>query len=175
MVRPGIGYHLPTEAQWEFACRAGTETRYWFAATGEQLRTYAWYSQNAGGRTHAVGQLLQNPFGLHDLLGDVSEWCQDGWQLSYYAQFNQQTAVDPVGPSADFFFRVVRGGSFHYHALGGRSAKRAMGGPNLIQDDVGLRVAISVDGVKTLLRSQHEQARAPPVQPPRAVPRPEPP
>ena len=88
-MQAGSGYHLPTEAQWEFACRAGTTTRYWFAATGEQLSTYAWNKWNAAGRTHTVGQLWPNPFGIHDLLGNVSEWCQDGWQLAYYAQFDQ--------------------------------------------------------------------------------------
>jgi formylglycine-generating enzyme required for sulfatase activity/tRNA A-37 threonylcarbamoyl transferase component Bud32 len=174
-VRPGAGYHLPTEAQWEFACRAGTVTRYWFAATGEQLSAYAWNKWNAAGRTHTVGQLRPNPFGLHDLYGNVSEWCQDGWQLAYYAQFEQQTAVDPTGPSADFFFRVLRGGSHRYQLLANRSAKRGAGGPNFMQDYLGLRVALSVDGVKTLLQAQQEKAPAPPEQPPGPVPRGEPP
>lgn len=166
-VRPGSGYHLPTEAQWEFACRAGTVTRYWFAATGEQLSSYGWHKANAAGRTHTVGQLRPNPFGLHDLYGNVSEWCQDGWQLAYYAGFEQQTAVDPTGPSSDFFFRVLRGGSFRYQLLANRSAKRSAGGPNLRLDYVGLRVALSVDGVKSLLPGQQEK--------PPGLPRGEPP
>jgi serine/threonine protein kinase len=178
-VRPGAGYHLPTEAQWEFACRAGTDTRYWFAASGEELNAYGWYRRNSLGRTHTVGELRANPFGIHDLLGNVSEWCQDGWQLSYFAQFNGHTAVDPTGPSADFFFHSLRGGNIRYSQLGSRSAKRAAGGPNLTLDHVGLRVAISVDGVKTLLRSQRAKSPAPseqsPDQPPGPIPRGEPP
>jgi formylglycine-generating enzyme required for sulfatase activity len=174
-VRPGSGYHLPTEAQWEFACRAGTDTRYWFAATGEQLSTYGWYKVSAVGRTHSVGQLQPNPFGLHDLLGNVSEWCQDGWQRAYYSQFERQTGVDPNGPSSDFFFRVLRGGSYRHHVLGSRSAKRVAGGPNLMLNDIGLRVAISVDGVKVLHQTQREQAPAGPEQPPGPVLRGEPP
>jgi eukaryotic-like serine/threonine-protein kinase len=152
----GSGYHLPTEAQWEFACRAGTTTRYWFSATGERLSNYGWHKGNAKGRTHSVGQLRPNPFGLYDLIGNVSEWCQDGWQLDYYAQFDDQTAVDPTGPSSDFFFRILRGGNLRNQVLQNRSARRILGGPNYAVEFVGLRVAISVDGVKKLLQLQRE-------------------
>jgi eukaryotic-like serine/threonine-protein kinase len=171
----GAGYQLPTEAQWEFACRAGTTTRYWFGATGERLSNYGWHKGNAEERTHTIGQLSPNPFGLYDVNGNVSEWCQDGWQLAYYAQFKQQTAVDPAGPSSEFFFRVLRGGSFRYQLLNNRSARRNLGGPNFIVDFVGLRVALSVDGVKTLLQAQREKASAPAERPPDPVPRGEPP
>jgi formylglycine-generating enzyme required for sulfatase activity/tRNA A-37 threonylcarbamoyl transferase component Bud32 len=156
----GSGYHLPTEAQWEFACRAGTTTRYWFAATGERLSVYGWHKANAESRTHTVGQLTPNPFGLYDLNGNVSEWCHDGWQLGYYTQFTQQTAVDPAGPAEDFFFRTLRGGSFRYGPLNNRSSRRNVGGPNYMSDFVGLRLALTVNGVKALLQSR---AQEPPV------------
>jgi formylglycine-generating enzyme required for sulfatase activity len=160
-MRLGSGYSLPTEAQWEFACRGGTETAYPFTATGPQLRDYAWFKFSAEGRTHAVGELRSNSFGLHDLLGNVSEWCQDGYLVTYYAQLAKQTAVDPTGPSTDFFFRIHRGSSIIHHLLGCRSAKRGAGGPNLMQNSIGLRVAISVDGVKTLLQSEQKELPAP--------------
>jgi formylglycine-generating enzyme required for sulfatase activity len=169
-VLPNTGYHLPTEAQWEFACRAGTTTRFWFAATGEQFSSCAWHKGNAESRTHAVGQLRPNPFGLHDVSGNVSEWCQDGYQPAYYAQFEQQTAVDPMGPSSDFLYRVVRGGSFRFPLLANRSAKRNRGGANFRVDEFGLRLAISVAGAKTILQAQREQPPAPAGPVPRAQP-----
>lgn len=151
--RSASGYRLPTEAQWEFACRAGTASRYWFAETGEELSTYGWFGLSAGGRTHAVGQLRPNPFGLHDMLGNVAEWCQDGWDPLYYTQFKEQTAVDPAGPESNIFFRVVRGGSWRFPAINSRSAARNAGGPILKQVYIGLRVALPAESVKTLLKS----------------------
>jgi formylglycine-generating enzyme required for sulfatase activity len=174
-VRRGSGYSLPTEAQWEFACRAGTQTGYALAAAGPQLRDYAWFKFSAAGRTHAVGELRANSFGLHDLLGNVSEWCQDGYLKTYYARLAQQTAVDPTGPSTDFFFRNIRGANISLYSLGCRSAKRIAGEPNLMQNSIGLRIAISVDGVKTLLQAQQKKLPAPAEKPLGPEPRAEPP
>jgi formylglycine-generating enzyme required for sulfatase activity len=75
---PGDGYHLPTEAQWEFACRAGATTPSWAGHDETGLSRVAWYYKNSGGRVHAVGELLTNPFGLYDMLGNVEESCDDG-------------------------------------------------------------------------------------------------
>jgi formylglycine-generating enzyme required for sulfatase activity len=119
-----------------------------------------------------VGQLRPNQFGLHDLLGNVAEWCQDGWNPTYYAQFQHETAVDPTGPTADFFFRSIRGGSWWHRELNCRSAARKAGGPNLYRNHIGLRVALPVESVQGLLRAQKEQAaQQPPEQPLGPVPR----
>ena len=92
------GTNCPPKPSGSSPVAPAPQLRYWFGATGERLSIYGWHKGNAEGRTHTVGQFDPNPFGLYDLNGNVSEWCQDGWQLAYYAQFEQQTAVDPTGP-----------------------------------------------------------------------------
>ncbi len=104
------GYRLPTEAEWEYACRAGTEGPYDFGRA-DKLRQFAWMSENSDQKTHPVGLKKPNGFGICDLYGNVSEWCEDVYSPTYY---KESPAVDPHGPPnpGKDVKRVIRGGSW---------------------------------------------------------------
>ena len=108
---PGDGYRLPTEAEWEFACRGGTNTAWFHGEQESTFETVAWFGDNSGGMTHPVGQLKSNPFGLYDVHGNVCEWCQDWYDPQAYAQRGAGPIVDPHGPDAGAA-RVHRGGNW---------------------------------------------------------------
>jgi len=97
---------LPSEAEWEYACRAGTKTRFSFGDSDSVLGDYAWYGSNSGGMTHPVGQKKPNPWGLYDMHGNIWEWCAD-WDGPY----SSGSSTDPQGAGSGGF-RVVRGGSW---------------------------------------------------------------
>jgi serine/threonine protein kinase len=131
-------YRLPTEAEWAYACRAGTTTRFSFGDDDSQLGAYAWYASNAKNAgeayAHAVGMKKPNLWGLHDIHGNVYEWCGD-----WHAELLQQGGMDPRGPS-EGSSRVVRGGS--WSSLSGicRSAIRRRGAPDFRDCNLGFRV-----------------------------------
>jgi formylglycine-generating enzyme required for sulfatase activity len=131
-------YSLPTEAQWEYACRAGTTTAYCFGDNISQLEKYAWYLDNSNGTTKRVGYREPNAWNLYDMLGNVNEWCQDWYQDNYNGLDN----VDPQGPSCGTS-RVLRGGCFLSNAAGCRAAFRDCGTPEYIGPaNTGFRIIL---------------------------------
>ena len=104
------GYRLPTEAEWEYACRAGTDGPYDFGRA-DKLRQYAWMAENSDQKTHAVGQKKPNGFGICDLYGNVSEWCEDVYSPTYYKESPAGDPHGPPNPGKDVK-RVIRGGSW---------------------------------------------------------------
>ncbi|HEX42978.1 MAG TPA: formylglycine-generating enzyme family protein [Phycisphaerales bacterium] len=114
------GYRLPTEAEWEYACRAGTQTAWFFGPDASRLGDYAWFQANASGRPQPVGRKKPNPWGLYDMIGNLWQWCNDFYQVDYYEQSPQQ---DPTGPDTGET-KVVRGGAWKFTADACRSAYR---------------------------------------------------
>lgn len=104
------GYRLPTEAEWECACRAGAKTAYFFGDSPSQLADYAWFETNSGGHPQPVGQKKPNPWGLYDICGNLWQWCNDFYGVEYYAQSPEK---DPRGPK-EGDTKVVRGGAWKF-------------------------------------------------------------
>jgi formylglycine-generating enzyme required for sulfatase activity len=134
----GSGYRLPTEAEWEYACRAGSTTRYSFGNDPAGLADHGWFAGNSGRMTHPVGQKGANGFGLHDMHGNVWEWCWDGYHDSSY---KESPADDPIG-SPLTAHRVVRGGSWSTYPRLCRSAFRFGGTSANRGSALGFRLAL---------------------------------
>jgi serine/threonine protein kinase/formylglycine-generating enzyme required for sulfatase activity len=128
-------YWLPTEAQWEYACRAGTPSRWSWGDEEQYLPNYAWVSC---GQPHPVGSKIPNAWGLHDMHGNQWEWCNDWYDAMYY---KTSPADDPPG-APEGSTRVLRGGSWQYPAVGCRSAYRYSAGPGSNGSNLGLRLSM---------------------------------
>jgi formylglycine-generating enzyme required for sulfatase activity len=140
----GKDFRLPTEAEWEYACRAGTQTRFYFGDDAAKLGDYAWYDENSGSKTHAVGQKKPNDWGLYDMSCNVWEWCEDPWHDSYANKpDNIKNNGNVIWSSSNESRHVLRGGSWGGNSWYCRSANRdrnyADGGDN----DIGFRLVLS--------------------------------
>ncbi len=131
-------FRLPTEAEWEYACRAGTQTRfYWGDDLDEkEIGDYCWYIANSNGSIHPVGQKKPNKFGLYDMSGNVCEWCSD-----WYGDYPADAVTDPVGPDSGSY-RVLRGGGWDGHPRSCLSAIRYYYNPSGRYNYVGFRLAL---------------------------------
>ena len=138
----GGTFALPTEAQWEYACRAGSTTRYGFGDDEAKLGEYAWYAANSDGKPHLLGLKKPNASGLYDMHGNVGEWCQDWYGESYY---EESSADDPAGPAGGSK-HTLRGGGWHLPAGVCRSASRFADEPQARGNVMGFRVALDSSG-----------------------------
>ncbi len=132
------GYRLPSEAQWEFACRAGTTTQFHFGDRYQALSKYAWFNFKSGSNpVRTVGSKLPNAFGLYDMHGNIGEWCQDYYDPKFYGL---PASSNPAGPASGTR-RVIRGGDWWTNAIRCRSAFRGYGDQVTRSDDLGFRLS----------------------------------
>ncbi|MHC4202193.1 MAG: formylglycine-generating enzyme family protein, partial [Planctomycetota bacterium] len=142
-------FRLPTEAEWEFACRASSTGRYCFGSDEGGLGDYAWYGSNSGGQTHPVGQKKPNAWGLHDVHGNVWEWVADRYAADYYADSPRE---NPTGPDTGNR-RLLRGGSWSNYGRSCRSAFRNHNSPSSRYNSLGFRAALSASAAPSVTRS----------------------
>jgi formylglycine-generating enzyme required for sulfatase activity len=180
--KTGKVYRLPTEAEWEYACRAGTTTKYSFGDDDSKLGEYAWFEGNADSKPHPVMQKKPNPWGLYDMHGNVAEWCLDGYASDTYAKREAgKTSIQPVNLMLHARFpNIVRGGSWVDEAKGLRSAARAQSVRDWLRQDpqspqsiwyltdadfVGFRLVRAVDEQKDLVNLKSKVTRQSPYKP----------
>ena len=140
-------YRLPTEMEWEYAARGGTDTSYFFMPNPQKwedaedlLDAYAWFYKNSAGHTHPVGQKKPNPYGLYDIYGNVWEWTQD-----WYAELPQSLELTDYRGPATGTYRVDRGGSRSNNAELCRSGRRDIYTPDYRYGNIGFRLALSTE------------------------------
>ncbi|MDR2460933.1 MAG: formylglycine-generating enzyme family protein [Deltaproteobacteria bacterium] len=147
---PGHNYRLPTEAEWAYATKAGTTTIWHFGDDPSSLTIYAWYIANSDDKHHKVGQKKPNPWGLHDVYGNVWEWTADRYDKTYYSNSPQN---DPQGPEGEpYFERSVRGGGYDKDPSFLRSENRAGEEETFHNERLGFRVAFTSEKQKMRLR-----------------------
>jgi formylglycine-generating enzyme required for sulfatase activity len=134
-------FDFPTDAQWEYACRAGSTAAYCYGDDEKELTQYAWYEDNRNNRPHPVGEKKPNAWELYDMHGNVWEWCWDK-----YGAYPSEPVTDPVGPKGGSY-RVFRGGCWFIGAAYCRSAYRRWNDPSYRSHDYGFRVALSSYGI----------------------------
>jgi formylglycine-generating enzyme required for sulfatase activity len=139
------GYRLPTQAEWEYACRAGAGTAYSFGDTVDLLGKYSFFEANSSDRSHAVGTMKPNDFGLFDMHGNAWEWCQDAYEA--FGNGRDGKAIEDKEDPRDITLitnissRVLRSGAFNLQALFARSAYRTYRGPEKGNSSTGFRPA----------------------------------
>lgn len=123
-LKTGIFYRLPTEAEWEYAVKAGTASKYFFGENDNLLTEYAWYEKNSNGETHGIGLKKPNPWGLYDILGNVMEWTSDQYEANTYHSRTDPIQKDPKIPIQKLYPGAIRGGNYKSPASDLRSSKR---------------------------------------------------
>ncbi len=140
--KTGRYYRLPTEAEWEYACRAGTKTAYWFGDDPDELDQYAWHDGNSQGKYREVGKKKPNPWGLHDMHGNVSEWVLDQYLPDLYQSRAEALTSNPLQIPTRLYPRVVRGGGWDDTPEQLRSAARIYSDPDWKEQDPQLPQSI---------------------------------
>ncbi|MCW5203670.1 formylglycine-generating enzyme family protein [Desulfobulbus sp. US4] len=143
----GKKFRLPTEAEWEFAARGGIYSQGYKYAGSDRLKQVGWYRENSDDQTHEVGLLLANELGLHDMSGNVWEWCQDWFSDKYYAECHKHDTVEnPQGPEKGTY-RVLRGGGYFYSPVYCRSVYRDGNEPGNRRRYIGFRLVLPFQAV----------------------------
>jgi len=140
-----MGGRLPSEAEWEYACRADSKTAWCFGDNESTVGEYAWYNKNSGSKTHEVGKKKPNDWGLYDMHGNVCEWCEDVWHKNYNGAPNDGSAWVTGGQQA---LRVHRGDSWKGGAWNTGSVKRGCSAPGYSYDSIGFRVVVGAGAVR---------------------------
>ena len=144
IVREG-GYRLPTEAEWEFACRAGTMTRLWTGDADDSLDRAGWTAKQNKSCPQPVGLADANPFGLHDTIGNVLEWVDDSWQADYYSMMVDKPAIDPHNRTDTNNYRIAKGGCFDSPPNRCRSAVRRQRLKSTKNENIGFRIVLVIE------------------------------